>query len=588
MTKIRNFSIIAHIDHGKSTLADRFLEITQTVPKEKMKAQFLDKLDLERERGITIKLAPVTMRFKDYQLNLIDTPGHVDFTYEVSRSLACVEGVILLVDATKGIEAQTLSNFLLAREAHLKIIPAINKIDMPNAQINEVKKQLVENLGFSENEIYLVSARTGEGVPELLNGVVSNSPEPKTSEASPTRALIFDSFYDTFKGVVAYIRVFNGEVKKGDRIKFLGTRGEAEVVSVGIFGPDLVEKATLVAGEIGWLATGLKEVAKVRVGDTVGLADSNIVALPGYKEFKSMVFAGIFPSDRDLFVRLKEALDKLKLNDASLVFEPENSPALGFGVRAGFLGLLHMEIVQERLEREFDLDLILSSPTVAYKVIKTDGEEIEVSNPSALPEKTMIKEILEPWVNGSVVSLQKYFGAISQVLYEHRGVIKNTEYLADKVKILVDLPLAEIISQFYDQLKTVSSGFASFDYEIGEFKPIEAVRLDISIAKESVDALSQIVVKDKAYSIGKALVEKLKEVIPRQQFEVSIQASVGGKVISAEKISSFRKDVTAKLYGGDRTRKDKLLNKQKAGKKRMKKVGKIEIPQEAFLAVLKI
>lgn len=588
MNKSRNFSIIAHIDHGKSTLADRFLEITDTVPKSKMTAQFLDQLDLEKERGITIKLAPVTMNYQGYVLNLIDTPGHVDFSYEVSRSLACVEGAILLVDATKGIEAQTLSNLLLAKEQSLTIIPAINKIDSPNAQVEEVKKQLVETFGFTENAIYEVSAKTGQGVEELLNSVVARIPEPKVVELVSFKALIFDSFYDSFKGVVAYVRVFAGQVKTGDRIKFIATKAEAEVVSVGVFRPDLIDKEFLAAGEIGWLATGLKEVQKVRVGDTITTTGLNTLPWPGYKEFKPMVFAGIFPSDRDQFTRLKEALDKLKLNDASLRFEPENSPALGFGVRAGFLGLLHMEIVQERLEREFDLDLILSSPTVGYRVVKTSGEEIEIANPSVLPEKTAIKEILEPWVKASVISLQKYFGSISQVLYEHRGVISNTEYISEKIKISCELPLAEIISQFYDQLKTVSSGFASFDYELAGYKPIDAVKLEILVAKEPIDALSQIIPKEKAFRTGKALVEKLKEVIPRQQFEVSIQAAISGKIIAAEKVSAFRKDVTAKLYGGDRTRKDKLLQKQKKGKQRLKKVGRVEIPQEAFLAILKI
>ncbi len=588
MSAIRNFSIIAHIDHGKSTLADRFLEITQTVSKEKLSPQYLDSLDLERERGITIKLAPVSMQYKGFELNLIDTPGHVDFSYEVSRSLSCVEGAILLVDATKGIEAQTLSNYLLATSQNLKVIPAINKIDMPNAQVEDVKKQLVDSLGFQENEIFLVSAKTGEGIEDLLSAVIEKIPSPAENIQLPTRGLVFDSFYDTFKGVVAYVRVFDGELKKGNKIKFLGAKSEGEVGSVGFFAPQLVEKESLASGEIGWVATGFKEVQKVRVGDTVGLSGSKTTPLSGYREFKSMVFAGIFPTNRDLFPQLKEALEKLKLNDASLVYEPENSPALGFGVRAGFLGLLHMEIVQERLEREFGLSLILSSPTVRYKIVKTSGEETEVSNPSELPERNLIKEISEPWVKASIVSLKEYVGSITQVLYEHRAEVENIEYFGEKVKITCSLPLAEIISKFYDQLKTVSSGFASFDYDLAEYKPIDAVRLDILIAKESVDALSQIVIKEKAYNTGKALVEKLKEVIPRQQFEVSIQAAVGGKIVAAEKISAFRKDVTAKLYGGDRTRKDKLLEKQKMGKKRMKRVGKIDIPQDAFLAVLKI
>lgn len=603
MNKIRNFSIIAHIDHGKSTLADRLLETTNTVPKDKMKAQYLDQLELERERGITIKLAPVTMKYKDFTLNLIDTPGHVDFSYEVSRSLACVEGAILLVDATKGIEAQTLSNFLLAENQNLKIIPVVNKIDLPNAQVEEVVNQLVETLGFKE-EVSKVSAKTGEGVEELLEKIIKQVPAPNEETKHPFRALIFDSYYDQFKGVVAYVRIFDGKLETNEKIKFLGTNQDSNAESLGYFHPNLVESNGLKAGDIGWIATGLKAVENVRVGDTVAREGVDTDPIPGYQETKPFVFAGIFPVDRDDFSKLKDALEKLKLNDAALVYEPENSPALGFGVRAGFLGLLHMEIVQERLEREFDLNLILTSPTVGYKIIKTNGETSEISNPSALPNRNEVREILEPWLKGSIVSLQSYYGAISQLLYEYRAVISNTEYFGakatskdrrftsaesgPKVKISCELPLAEIVSSFYDHLKTVSSGFASFDYEIGSFKPIDAVRLDVLVAGESVDALSQIVVKEKAYRTGKALVEKLKEVIPRQQFEVSLQSSVGGKIIAAEKVPAFRKDVTQKLYGGDRTRKDKLLGKQKKGKSRMKQVGRVSIPQEAFLTVLKI
>jgi GTP-binding protein LepA len=586
--KTRNFSIIAHIDHGKSTLADRFLEITNTIPADKISPQHLDQLELERERGITIKLAPVSMNFKDFQLNLIDTPGHVDFSYEVSRSLACVEGVVLLVDATKGIEAQTLSNFLLASEQNLVIIPAINKIDMENSQVDEVEKQMISSLGFSKEEIHRISAKTGQGVEQLLDRIVERIPYPKGNVQEPLKALLFDSVYDQFKGVVAYTRLFDGQVKKGDRLKLVGAGEEFEAVSVGIFAPKLVEKEDLEAGGIGWVATGLKEVQKVRVGDTLTQADSLSSALPGYKESKPMVFAGIFPVDRDAFPRLKEALEKLKLNDAALTYESENSPALGFGVRAGFLGLLHMEIVQERLEREFDIELILSSPTVRYRVTKNNGVEIEVSNPQELPTPNETRQILEPWVDYSIVTTQTYVGSITQLLHSHRAKVANVEYFGDKVKITGELPLSEIVSQFYDQLKSVSSGFASFDYELSDYRAVEAVRLDILVAREPVDALSQIVVKEKAYPMGKALVEKLKESIPRQQFEVALQASIGGKIISAERIPPFRKDVTAKLYGGDRTRKDKLLDKQKKGKQRMKRVGKVDIPQEAFLSVLKI
>lgn len=625
MKNIRNFSIIAHIDHGKSTLADRLLEITSTIPKEKMSPQYLDQLELERERGITIKLTPVTMVYRpkiqnsksEYQnksqiqnsnqkdyfdirastfgledsefiLNLVDTPGHVDFSYEVSRSLAAVEGAILLVDATRGVEAQTLSNFLLASEQGLEIIPAINKIDLPNTQIEQVKKQLINTLGFTKEEIHLVSAKVGTGVEELLESVVAKIPAPKGNVEKPFKALVFDSFYDSFKGVVAYVRIFDGKVTAGQKIKFLGAAQEATAESLGYFTPQLKEKETLGVGEIGWIATGLKEVVKVSVGDTIGVVGQEPEPLVGYKEIKPMVFAGIFPVNRDDFPALKDALEKLKLNDAALVFESENSPALGFGVRAGFLGMLHIEVVQERLEREFGLELIISSPTVRYKVVKTPGEEIFVSNPTDLPSADQIKQIKEPWVAGNIVSTNQYIGPITQLVNNRRGNISNMEYMGDKVRISCDLPLAEMIGDFYDKLKTVSSGFASFDYEFSDFRPIDAVKLEILVAKRVVDALSQIVPKEKAYRIGKSLVEKLKDVIPRQQFEISLQAAIGGKIIAAERIPPFRKDVTAKLYGGDRTRKDKLLGKQKKGKSRMKMVGRIQIPQEAFLIVLKI
>ena len=588
MSKIRNFAILAHIDHGKSTLADRFLEITNTVPKEKLSPQYLDRLELERERGITIKLAPVTMKHQGFVFNLIDTPGHVDFSYEVFRSLAAVEGVILLVDATKGIEAQTLSNYFLATEARLRVIAAINKIDLANAQIEEVKDKLVDNLGFGENDIFKVSAKTGQGVRELLTGLLEKIPEPVGAWEKPFKALVFDSFYDQFRGVVAYIRVFDGSVRKLEKIKFLGTGGKCFADSVGYFSPELEEKEVLSFGEIGWIATGLKEVQKVQVGDTVTASGKEASPLPGYKEIKPMVYAGIFPVNRDDFPRLKNALEKVRLNDAALTYEPENSPALGFGVRAGFLGMLHMEVIQERLEREFGLELIISSPTVRYKVIKTNGEEISVSNPSTLPSDQSVKNILEPWVEGIVVSTNTYIGPITQLVVSKRANIINREYLGDKVKVFCQLPLAEVIGDFYDKLKSVSSGFASFDYEPADYRPVEAVKIETLVAKEPVDALSQIVPKEKAYYVGKALVQKLKEAIPRQQFEISLQAAIGGKIIAAERIPAFRKDVTAKLYGGDRTRKDKLLKKQKKGKSRMKMVGRVQIPQEAFLAVLKI
>ena len=586
--QIRNFSIIAHIDHGKSTLADRFLEITGTIPKDKLRSQHLDKMDLERERGITIKLAPVTMRWKGYNLNLIDTPGHVDFSYEVSRSLAAVEGAILLIDATQGIEAQTLSNFLLAKNQGLKIIPVVNKVDLPNAQVGKTKQSIEQAFGFRQQEILSISAKEGSGVRELLEAVIEKIPSPTGSVQENPSALIFDSVYDSFKGAIAFVRVFDGNFTAGEKIKFIGTNTQSESLEVGFFSPDLAKKDEIVAGDIGYIATGLKELEKVTVGDTItSLLHSTKQILPGYKPIKPMVFAGIFPVDRDAFPKLKDALQKLKLNDAALVYEPENSPALGFGVRAGFLGLLHMEVVQERLEREFDLELVITSPSVNYKVFLTSSDTLDVSNPTKLPIETKIKEIKEPWITGSIVTLAEYVGPINDLVYKKRGEIVNTEYFVEKVKISVRLPLAEIVSDFYDKIKTISSGFASFDWELADYKSVEAVKLEILVAKESVDALSQIVPKAKAYQTGKNLAQRLKEVIPRQQFEISIQAAIGGSIVAAEKIPPFRKDVTAKLYGGDRTRKDKLLQKQKKGKSRMKMVGRVQIPQEAFLSVLK-
>ena len=586
---IRNFAILAHIDHGKSTLADRFLEITETVPSEKLSAQYLDKMDLERERGITIKLASVRMDWKGHQFNLIDTPGHVDFSYEVSRSLAAVEGVILLVDATQSIEAQTLSNFLLAKEQGLTVIPVINKIDLPNAQIEETRSSVKETFGFEEKDILLISAKEGTGIEKLLDKIIESVSPPDGFEDKSLKALIFDSSYDSFKGVIAYVRVFDGLLKKGEKMRLVGTKSEMEALEVGYFGPNLVENERISAGEIGYIATGLKDVDKVRVGDTVTSAQNPTKEiLAGYKPSKPMVFAGMFPVNRDEFPKLKEALEKLKLNDASLVYDPENSPALGFGVRAGFLGLLHMEVVQERLEREFDLDLIITSPTVGYKVLLTNGEELEISNPTKLPDQTKIKEIQEPWVDGLIITATQYVGSITQLVHEKRGELINTEYFSEKVKISTKLPLAEIVSDFYDKLKTISSGFASFDWDLSEYRSLKAVKLEILVAKDSVDALSQIVPRERAFRVGKDLVRKLKEIIPRQQFDISLQAAIGGKIVAAEKIPPFRKDVTQKLYGGDRTRKDKLLKKQKAGKSRMKRVGKVEIPQEAFLSVLKV
>jgi len=588
MQKIRNFAIAAHIDHGKSTLADRMLELTNTVEKTKMKNQLLDQMDIERERGITIKLQPVSMNWKGYVLNLIDTPGHVDFSYEVSRSLAAVEGVIMLVDATQGIQAQTLSNFYLAKKQNLKIIPVVNKIDAVGAETEEVKKEMVSVLKVSFEEILEISARQGTNVEKVLDVVVSRISPPRSTQ-SEKRALIFDSQYDPFKGVVAFVRVFDGSFEKGEEIEFLGTGNRTTIVEAGIFKPNLVEKPVLKTGEIGYLATGLKEAVSVRVGDTiVSSNEKKTDPLPGYQEVKPMVFAGFYPVDNDKFPILKEALSKLKLNDAALTFEADSSIALGFGFRCGFLGLLHFEVVQERLEREYNLELIASSPTVKYQVELTNGSRLEISNPTKFPSPTLIKNIQEPIISATIVVKSDYLGSILELLNNRRAVVFDVKYAASQVVIEFTLPLAEVVSDFYDRLKSISSGYASFDYDLAGWEEVDAVKMDILVAKEIVDALSQVVVRKKAEEVGRKMVEKLKEVLPRQNFEISIQAAVGGKIIARADIPAYRKDVTAKLYGGDRTRKDKLLEKQKKGKKRMKQFGKVEIPQEAFLSVLKI
>ncbi|HEY4695193.1 MAG TPA: translation elongation factor 4 [Candidatus Nanoarchaeia archaeon] len=588
MLTIRNFAIAAHIDHGKSTLADRMLELTGTVPQNKMKEQLLDQLDIERERGITIKLQPVRMNWRGCTLNLIDTPGHVDFSYEVSRSLAAVEGVVLLVDATQGIQAQTLSNYYLAQKQNLKIIPVINKIDLPAAQVEKVALEIIKVFGVKETDILKISAKTGQGVKELLSKIIEKVPAPLTNEEN-SRALIFDSTYDPFKGVIAYVRVFNGSFKERDQVKFIGTKASASLVEVGCFKPELKSEEKLEAGEIGYLATGLKDVSQVRVGDTITLAaNPSKEPLPGYRQVRPMVFAGFYPVDNDRFPALKDGLEKLKLNDASLTFEADSSTALGFGFRCGFLGLLHFEVVQERLEREYGLDLVASTPTVNYKITLTNDEEVEISNPTKFPEPTKIKTIHEPIINALIVTKESYLGAILELLNNRRAVVTDVKYAADQVLIEFTLPLAEVISDFYDRLKSISSGYASFDYELSGWQEVDAVRMEILVAKEIVDALSQIVVRKKADEVGRKLVEKLKEVLPRQNFEISVQAAVGGKIIARADVPAFRKDVTAKLYGGDVTRKNKLLDKQKKGKKRLKQFGRVQIPQEAFLSVLKI
>lgn len=586
---IRNFSIIAHIDHGKSTLADRFLELTGTIQKREMKEQLLDTMELERERGITIKLQPVRMQYKEYELNLIDTPGHVDFTYEVSRSLAAVEGAILLVDASQGIEAQTLANIYLALEHDLEIIPVLNKIDLPQADPERVAKEMEEILGIKREEILSVSGKTGEGVEEVLKKVIKTVPAPNKSIKDYTRALIFDSFFDTYKGVIIYVRVFDGGFKKGDKIEMIATGKEAEALEIGQMKPKLIPLEELGTGEIGYIVTGLKKVSDARVGDTVSVkSKEKKESLPGYKKITPFVFAGLFTTTNDDYPRLKEALDKLSLSDSSLSFEQESSQALGFGYRCGFLGLLHLEIVKERLEREFDLDLIVTSPSVTYEVIKNNNEKVIIKNPSELPDQAIIKEIKEPWLKIEIVSPSSYIGGIIKLSQEKRGIQKGMQYLdEDRVVLTYEIPMASVITEFYDELKSISSGYASLNYEILEYRVGDLQKLDILIAGDKVDPLALIVHKNEAYKIGLKIVEKLKESIPKQMFKISLQATVGAKILAREDIAALKKDVTAKLYGGDVTRKRKLLEKQKAGKKKMKKIGSVEIPTKVFLDLLK-
>ena len=591
---IRNFSIIAHIDHGKSTLADRILEITGGVSKREMKDQVLDSMDLERERGITIKLNAVQLNHhykdEDYVLHLIDTPGHVDFSYEVSRSLAACEGAILVVDAAQGIEAQTLANLYLALNNDLTIIPVINKIDLPNADIEKVSKELCDVLGFKKEEILLCSGKTGVGVKELIEAVIERIPAPIINNESSTRALIFDSYFDAYRGVIALVRVVDGEIKIKDKIKMMSNGKEFEVVELGVHTPKEVKKDKLVSGEVGWISASIKDIKYVSVGDTITLADNCAKeALPGYQPMKPMVYSGIFPVLPNKFPALREALEKLKLNDASLVFEPETSDALGFGFRCGFLGLLHMEIIMSRIEREFDVDIIATSPSVIYEVTLTNGEVLMIDSPNKMPERVRIKEIKEPYIRTNIFVPSEYIGAIMELCQDKRGTYIGMEYINQtRVNIHYDIPLAEIVYDFFDKLKSSTKGYASFDYEIIGYKPSDLVKMDILINREVVDALSIIVHKDFAYNRGKNVVKNLKEIIPRQMFQVPIQASIGSKVIARENISAMRKNVLAKCYGGDVSRKRKLLEKQKEGKKRMKMVGSVEIPQEAFLAVLKV
>ena len=583
---IRNFCIIAHIDHGKSTLADRILDICNAVTEREKKAQILDSMDLERERGITIKLNAVELKYKDHILHLIDTPGHVDFSYEVSRSLAACEGAILVVDATQGIEAQTLANLYLALDANLKIIPVINKIDLPNADPERVKDELVNTIGFERDEIILCSGKTGEGVVELLDAVVERIPAPK-SESNDLRALIFDSYFDPYKGVIILVRVFDGSLKIGDKIHFINSKADYEVLELGKHTPHEVKKDKLCAGEVGFISASIKSIEEVEVGDTICLANKIVEPLPGYKPMKPMVFSGIYPIDSTKYNALKEALLKLKLSDAALTFEPETSIALGFGFRCGFLGLLHMEIIQERIEREFNIDIIATSPSVIYEVVLSDGSTIMVDSPSKMPDPGKISKVLEPFVKANIYVPSEYVGSIMELCQDKRGIYKNISYLDEtRVNVMYELPLSEIVYDFFDKLKSYTKGYASFDYDFIGNRESKLVKMDILLNGEIVDALSVIVHKDFAYKRGKVICENLKKIIPRQMFQVPIQACIGAKVIAREDISAMKKNVLAKCYGGDVSRKRKLLEKQKEGKKRMKQVGSVSIPQEAFLTIL--
>jgi len=594
-THIRNFSIVAHIDHGKSTLADRVLELTHTVEERDMKEQVLDSMDIERERGITIKAQAVRVLFEaadgqTYQLNLIDTPGHVDFTYEVSRSLQACEGALLVVDAAQGVEAQTVANAQLAMNANLEIIPLINKIDLPAADADRVRHEIEEALAMPAEEAILTSGKTGEGVPAALQAIVDRVPPPKGDPDAPLKALIFDSYFDAYRGVVALIRVVDGEIAKGQKVRMMATNATTDVEEVGVRRPANMPVDKLTVGEVGYLITGLKDPSLVKVGDTVTLAKHGATdPLPGYRDVKPMVYTGLFPIDGDQYPDLRDALDKLQLNDPALVYEPETSHALGFGFRTGFLGLLHMEVIKERLEREFDLDLLATAPSVAYRAYTTDGEMTEVHSPQDMPDPGRIERVEEPYLKATVLVPPDYVGAVMELSEGRRGTFKDMQYLsATTVEMHYEMPLSELIMDYFDQLKSRTRGYASLDYEYIGYRASDLVKLDILLAGKPVDALSFIVHKDKAYARGKVLTEKLREIIPRQMFEVPIQAAIGGRILARETVRAKRKDVLAKCYGGDITRKRKLLEKQKAGKKRMKAVGNVEVPQEAFMAILKV
>ncbi|MFM7425897.1 MAG: translation elongation factor 4 [Elainella sp.] len=595
VSRIRNFSIIAHIDHGKSTLADRLLQVTGTVKEREMKDQLLDNMDLERERGITIKLQAARMNYtakdgQQYVLNLIDTPGHVDFSYEVSRSLAACEGALLVVDASQGVEAQTLANVYLALENDLEIIPVLNKIDLPGADPERVAGEIEEIIGLDCSDAIHASAKEGIGISEILEAIVEKVPPPQDTVDAPLRALIFDSYYDAYRGVIVYFRVMDGTVKKGDRVRFMASKKEYQIDELGVLSPNQIQVEELHAGEVGYLAAAIKSVEDARVGDTITLTAAPAPApLAGYTEAKPMVFCGLFPTDADQFEDLREALEKLRLNDAALQYEPETSSAMGFGFRCGFLGLLHMEIVQERLEREYDLDLITTAPSVIYRVTKIDGEVLMIDNPSLLPDPQYREQIEEPYVRVEMITPEEFVGALMELSQSRRGVFEDMKYLAQgRTTLVYEIPLAEVVTDFFDQMKSRSRGYASMEYHLIGYQENPLVKLDVLINGDKVDPLATIVHRDKAYYVGKALVEKLKELIPRHQFKIPIQASIGSRVVASEHIPALRKDVLAKCYGGDISRKKKLLQKQAKGKKRLKAIGTVDVPQEAFMAVLKL
>ena len=595
MKNIRNFCIIAHIDHGKSTLADRLLEFTNTLGQREMQSQVLDDMELEREKGITIKSHAIQMEYKarngeTYTLNLIDTPGHVDFSYEVSRAIASCEGALLIVDATQGIQAQTISNLYLAVGNDLEIVPVLNKIDMDSAMIDEVKDQVIDLIGCKEEDILLASGKTGQGVEDILEAIVERIPAPQGDPEAPLQALIFDSVFNPFRGIIAYYRVFNGSIHKGQQVKFFNTGSEYDADEVGVLKLKMVPRQEIKTGDVGYICSGIKTSADVKVGDTItAVSNPCTEGIAGFEDVKPMVFAGVYPVEADRYEDLRASLEKLQLNDASLTFEPESSLALGFGFRCGFLGLLHMEIIQERLYREFDMDVITTVPNVSYRITTTDGQTLEVHNPSGLPEVTKIAKIEEPYIEAQIITKAEFLGNVIKLCIDKRGTLKNQTYLTtDRVEVNFDMPLSEIVFDFYDKLKSISKGYASFDYHRTGFQPSRLVKLDILLNGEQVDALSSLIFADHAYDFGRKMCEKLKELIPRQQFDIAIQAAIGAKIIARETVKAVRKDVTAKCYGGDISRKRKLLEKQKKGKKRMRQIGNVEVPQSAFLAVLKM